>query len=70
MATPGDFRNRNMHTRTKKRPPKGDIESVNKVISEVMVSHNNPNNPSENPFGFLWLEEKTARSQRKGKNGK
>lgn len=53
MATPGDFRNRNMHTRTKKRPTKSDIESVNKVISEVMVSHNNPNNPSENPFGFL-----------------
>lgn len=65
MATPGDFRNRNMHTRTKKRPTKGDIESVNKVISEVMVSYNNP---SENPFGFLWLEGKTERSQRKGKN--
>lgn len=68
MATPGDFRNRNMHTRTKKRPTKSDIESVNKVISEVMVSHNNPNNPSKNPFGFLWLEEKRERSQRKGKN--
>ena len=68
MATPGEFRNRNMHNRTKKRPPKDDIESVNKVISEVMVSHNNPNNPSETPFGFLWLEEKTERSQRKGKN--
>lgn len=25
-----------MHTRTKKRPTKSDIESVNKVISEVI----------------------------------
>ena len=54
MATPEDFSNWNMHTRTKKRPTKSDIESVNKVINEVMVSHNNANNPIENSFGFLW----------------
>ena len=68
MATPGDLSNLYMHTRTKKRPTKSDIESVNKLISEVMVSHNNPNNPSENPFGFLWLEEKRECSQCNGKN--
>ena len=45
MATPGDFSSRNMHTRTKKRPTKNDIKSVNKVISEVMVSHNRSQQP-------------------------
>lgn len=68
MATPGDFSNRRIHTRTKKRPTKSDIESVNNVISEVMVSHNNANSPSENPLGFLWLEEKRERTQCNGKN--
>ena len=62
-----------MDTRTKKRPTKSDIESVNKVINEVVVSPKNAINPSETPFGFLWLvncvvypesvEEKRERSQ-------
>ena len=55
MVTPGDFNNRKMDTRTKKRATKSDIKSVNKSFSEVMVSQNNAINPSENPFGFLWL---------------
>ena len=36
IVTPRELSNRNMHTGTKKRPTKSNIESVNKVISEVI----------------------------------
>ena len=47
-SNPGDFTNRKIDTRTKKRPTGEDIENIDKVIDELMKQ--NMINPSENPF--------------------
>ena len=49
----GDFTNREIDTRTKKRTTGEDIENIDKVIDELMKQ--NMINPSENPFSYLWL---------------
>ena len=52
-SNPGDLTNREIDTRTKKRPTGEDIENIDKVIDELMKQ--NMINPSENPFSYLWL---------------
>ena len=52
-SSPGDFTNREIDTRTKKRPTGEDIENIDKVIGELMKQ--NVVNPSENSFSYLWL---------------
>ena len=56
---------RNMHTGTKKRPTKSDIESVNKVISEVIHGFSQLTMPSTQAKIRLVSYE---RSQFNGKN--
>ena len=46
-----DFTNREIDTRTKKRPTGEDIENMDKVIGELMKQ--NVINPSEHPFSYL-----------------
>ena len=52
-SNPGDFTNREIDTRTRKRPTGEDIENIDKVIGELMKQ--NAINTSENPFSYLWL---------------
>ena len=56
-ADPGDFSNRLIDSRTKKRPTNQDITNINEAIEELMkrMNVNNAHDPAQNPFVFLWL---------------
>ena len=54
---PGDFSNRLLDSRTKKRPTNQDIININAAIEHLMKQNdvNNAPDPEQNPFVFLWL---------------
>ena len=56
-ADPGDFSNRLLDSRTKKRPTNQDIININAAIEQLMKQNdvNNAPDPAQNPFVFLWL---------------
>ena len=56
-ADPGDFSNRLLDSRTKKRPTNQDIININAAIEHLMKQNdvNNAPDPEQNPFVFLWL---------------
>ena len=56
-ADPGDFSNRLLDSRTKKRPKNQDIININAAIEQLMKQNdvNNAPDPAQNPFVFLWL---------------
>ena len=56
-ADPGDFSNRLLDSRTKKRPTNQDIININAAIEQLMKQNdvNSALDPAQNPFVFLWL---------------
>ena len=57
-ADPGDFSNRLLDSRTKKRPTNQDIININAAIEQLMKQNdvnNNAPDPAQNPFVSLWL---------------
>ena len=55
-ASPGDFRNRAIDTRTKKIPTRGDIFNINSAVEELMkLNQNNDIDSAQDPFVYLWL---------------
>ena len=56
-ADPGDFSNRLLDSRTKKRPTNQDIININAAIEQLMKQNdvNNAPDPAQNAFVFLWL---------------
>ena len=56
-ADPGDFSNRLLDSRTKKRPTNQDIININAAIEQLMKQNdvNNAPDPAQNPLVFLWL---------------
>ena len=61
-ADPGDFINRLIDSRTKKRPTTQDITNINEAIEELMKRSdvNNAQDPAQNPFVFLWLANRVT----------
>ena len=53
IERPGDFTNRKVDTRTKRKPSKKDIQDINTVIAKLI--NQNKVSPTINPFGFIWL---------------
>ena len=56
-ADPGDFSNRVLDSRAKKRPTNQDIININAAIEQLMKQNdvNNAPDPAQDPFVFLWL---------------
>ena len=56
-ASPGDFRNRAIDTRTKTIPTGGDIANINSAVEELMKLNNQNNtiDSAQDPFVYLWL---------------
>ena len=50
-TSPGEFGEREFHTRTKERPTKHDLDNINQTIGELMKQ--NQASPGENPFSYL-----------------
>ena len=57
VQTPGDFKNRSVDTRTKKRPSEADIGSINEAIGELLTE-NSTIDQARNPFGWLCMASK------------
>ena len=56
-ASPGDFSNRVIDTRTKKIPTRGDIVNISSAVEELTKLNNNFNtiDLAQDPFVYLWL---------------
>ena len=50
---PGEFGERDIDTRIKERPTKGDLNNINLAIIKLMEQHQV--SPRENPFSYLWI---------------
>ena len=53
-ASPADFSNRLIDTRTKKIPTRDDIVNISSAVEELMKL-NNTINLAKDPFVYLWL---------------
>ena len=51
--TQGDFTERHVDTRTKERPTRSDLKSINKVITTLMSQ--SELSPGGDPFQYLWI---------------
>ena len=49
----GEFGEREIDTRIKERPTKGDLNNINLIIIKLMEQHQV--SPRENPFSYLWI---------------
>ena len=56
-ASPGDFSNRLIDTRTKKIPTRDDIVNISSAVEELMKLNNKINtiDLARDPFVYLWL---------------
>ena len=49
----GEYKSRQIDTRTKEKRTGYDLKNINKTVEELM--RQNVISPVENPFGYLWI---------------
>ena len=52
-SDPGEYKSRQIDTRTKEKPTGYDLKNINKTVEELM--RQNVISLVENPFGYLWI---------------